>query len=320
MSDLNNEFLDDESNKDNDELSDIEENDDLEKEIDILVQDEVKEQDLDDSGEINRITDINGEEKISNVDLNVIENNETEIELDSLIQEEEKEDLNNFDEIERTTEENGNDEFSEADLDLNENNSEQGLAIVSGEVDKGVLARELKELRRNLIEGALYAAGRPLDIEEISTKLEIPKKETELLTNELAFNYLERSSALIIALVGERYQMQLRPEYTERVAKFAKGGAIAERYLRTLTVIALKQPILKSTVVKLRGSGAYEHVKYLLDNELISAVKKGRTHELSTTDKYAEMFGLPKDKQELKRVMVSQLGIADKDEEIPNTD
>ena len=105
--------------------------------------------------------------------------------------------------------------------------------------------------------------------------------------------------------------MQLRPELTETVSKFAKGGAIAERYLRTLTIIALKQPILKSTVIKLGGSGVYEHVKYLLENDLISAVKKGRSAELATTDKYADMFGLPKNKEELKRMMVSQLGLGE---------
>jgi len=175
------------------------------------------------------------------------------------------------------------------------------------ELTKVDLELQLKVLRRNLIEGALYAAGRPLDVEELSTKLEIPKKEVEELVRVVAFDYLEREGALIVAQIGEKYQMQLRPELTETVSKFAKGGAIAERYLRTLTVIALKQPILKSTVIKIRGSGAYEHVKYLLDNDLITAIKKGRSAELSTTDKYADMFGLPKNKEELKRMMISQL-------------
>ena len=179
------------------------------------------------------------------------------------------------------------------------------------ELTKEELELRLKVLRRNLIEGALYAAGRPLDVEELSTKLEIPKKEVEELVRDVAFDYLEREGALIVAQIGEKYQMQLRPELTETVSKFAKGGAIAERYLRTLTVIALKQPILKSTVIKIRGSGAYEHVKYLLDNDLISAVKKGRSAELTTTDKYADMFGLPKNREELKKMMISQLGLGD---------
>ena len=173
---------------------------------------------------------------------------------------------------------------------------------------------EIRDIQKNLIEGALYAGGRPLDVEELATKLEIPKKLTEELVNELALEYLERTTSLIIAQVGDRYQMQLRPEYTESVAKFAKGGAIAERYLRTLTVIALKQPILKSVIVKIRGSGAYEHIRYLIDNDLINAVKKGRSFDLTTTDKYSEMFGLPKNKTELKKAMIQQLGVEPSDQ------
>jgi segregation and condensation protein B len=176
-------------------------------------------------------------------------------------------------------------------------------------LDRKSLNQQVREFHRNLIEASLYAAGSPLTIEEISTKLEFPKKEVEELVNELAFDYLERSTALVIAQIGERFQMQVKPEYTEEISKFTKGGAIAEKYLRTLTVIALKQPILKSTVVKIRGTGAYEHVKYLIDNGFLDAIKKGRTHELTTTDKYADMFGLPKDKTELKRAMITQLEI-----------
>jgi len=177
------------------------------------------------------------------------------------------------------------------------------------DIDEKSLKLEVRAFHRNLIEAALYAAGGPLTIEELSTRLEFPKKEVENLVNELAFDYLERTTALIIAQIGDRYQMQIRPEYTEKVSKFAKGGAIAERYLRTLTIIALKQPILKSMVIKLRGSGAYEHVKYLIDYGFINALKKGRSHELTTTDKYADMFGLPKDIRQMKSVMITQLGL-----------
>jgi len=49
--------------------------------------------------------------------------------------------------------------------------------------------------------------------------------------------------------------------------------------------------------------------KYLLDNGFINAIKKGRSHELTTTDKYADMFGLPKDIRQMKSVMITQLGL-----------
>jgi segregation and condensation protein B len=215
-----------------------------------------------------------------------------------------------IEEIGEETEELELADTDEMDLEGEEGDGEPEIGEdESKEAKKPFSEEDIRQISKNLIEGALYASGSPLDVEELSTKLEMPKKLTEELVNELAFEYLERNSALIIGQVGEKWQMQLKPEYTEQVSKFAKGGGIAERYLRTLTVIALKQPILKSLLVKLRGSGAYEHVKYLLDNDLISAVKKGRTHELTTTDKYSEMFGLPKEMAELKRVMISQLGV-----------
>ena len=171
---------------------------------------------------------------------------------------------------------------------------------------------ELRDIYRNLIEGALFAAGRGLTIEELSTKLDIKKKEIEEFLNELLDLYNNRSSSLTIVNIGETYQMQIKPEYSEKISQFAQGGAIAEKYLRTLTIIALKQPILKSTVIKMRGSGAYDHIKYLIENEYIISEKKGRSAELITTDKYAEMFGLPRDKHEMKKAMIEQLGIDQK--------
>ena len=203
---------------------------------------------------------------------------------------------------EERSEELGEDGLAESGDMLDEETEEEQAARIE---------RQHRDLQRNQIEASLYAAGKPLSIEILSTKLEIPKKKVEELLNELAFDYLDRSTSLVIAQMGDRYQMQIKPEYTEKVSTFAEGGAIAERYLRTLTIIALKQPIMKSMLIKLRGSGAYEHVKYLTDNELIEGTKKGRSVELMTTDKYAEMFGLPKDRDEMKRMMISQLGLGD---------
>jgi segregation and condensation protein B len=245
--------------------------------------------------------------------------------------------MKNFDEnLEKNTEEENNDDLDQVNsdesdekfIDKTDENGEPSIEvgnenttleqeneiskineIKSEESEEELLARRIRDYHRNLIEASLYVSGKPLTIEEISTRLEIPKKEVEELINDVAFDYLERSTALVVNKIGDSYQMSLKTEYIEKVSKFAKGGAIAEKYLRTLTVIALKQPILKSLVIKIRGSGAYEHVKYLLDNGLIFAVKKGRSQELTTTDKYAEMFGLPKDKQQMKATMISQLGL-----------
>jgi len=258
-----------------------------------------------------------------------LEDNSEENDEDQLEQElngESYDDSNkNVDEIQKnqsqeSAAENNDEEIINNVISKKEIDAQNELSLKYELSEEERLARQLRDFHRNQIEASLYVAGRPLSIEELSTKLEIGKKEVEELINDIAFDYLDRSTALVIAQIGDSYQMQIKSEYAEKVSKFAKGGAIAEKYLRTLTIIALKQPIMKSLVIKIRGSGAYEHVKYLEDNGLIDSVKKGRSKELTTTNKYSEMFGLPTDKEELKRIMIAQLGLDEmtsEPEEIP---
>ena len=172
--------------------------------------------------------------------------------------------------------------------------------------------------RKNIIEGALFVAGRPISIEELNIKTDIKKKDLEEGLKELIMDYLMRSTALEIVQIQDKYSLQIKPEYTPNVKKFATGGLIPDRHLKTLTIIALKQPILKSKLIKIRGSGAYEHVKFLLDRGFISAIKKGRSYELMTTENFADTFGLSRDVPTLKKQLITQLGIkspANKDEE-----
>jgi segregation and condensation protein B len=234
---------------------------------------------------------------------------EIEGELDKLgdIEEESVEikegDQEDIGEIEETVE--SDEEFSEGTISEEIVVQPEGeIAEISEEERAEILE---KEFHKNQIEASLFVAGRPLGLEELSVKLDLKKDFIKNLIQDLAFEYLDRTTAIEIVQIGDKYSMQIKPEYTEKVSKFAAGGLIPERIMRTLTIIALKQPLLKSTVVKLRGSGAYEHVKWLLDNEFINAVKKGRTFELTTSNKFAETFGFSTNIEEMKKQMISQL-------------
>ncbi|MHA1672827.1 MAG: SMC-Scp complex subunit ScpB [Promethearchaeota archaeon] len=164
---------------------------------------------------------------------------------------------------------------------------------------------------KNVVEGALFVAGRPVSIEELNAKTDIRKRDLVTLLEELSMDYLVRSTALELVNVQDKFSLQIKPEYTPRVKKFATGGLIPDRILKTLTIIALKQPLMKSMLIKLRGSTAYEHVKFLLDRGYIEAYKKGRSHELLTTDQFADTFGLSRDIETLKKQMIIQLGLQD---------
>lgn len=177
--------------------------------------------------------------------------------------------------------------------------------------EKTVSVKELTEKSqiKNRIEAAMFIAGRPVSAEELSIKLDIGKKQIEDLIKELALDYMDRITSIEIVQVGEKFSMQIKPEYTEHVKKFTTGGLIPEAVMRTLTIIALKQPISKSLVVKMRGAGAYDHIKFLIDRGFIEQSKKGRSMDLETTDQFSDTFGLSRDKKKLKEVLIQQLGI-----------
>jgi segregation and condensation protein B len=216
--------------------------------------------------------------------------------------------------------EKANSEQLKEELDQNLDNTQNDKLIATQDLfESGEDTEEevhididIESYQRNLIEGALYASGEPLTVEELYTRLDISKPDVQKYLDQLVEEYNKRTTALTIVHIGDKYQMQIKSEYTDPISQFAEGGGMAEKYLRTLTIIALKQPILKSTLVKIRGSGAYEHVQYLEDNGYIDSVKKGRTSELTTTEKYAETFSLPKNVDDMKKEMISKLGIDDK--------
>ncbi len=166
-----------------------------------------------------------------------------------------------------------------------------------------------KSFKRNTIEAALLAAQRPIGIEEISIKLEMKKAEIEQLIQELAEDYMDRSTAIEIVKIGEGFSMQIKPEYTEKITKFASGGLIPKSVMRTLTIIAVKQPIFKSLLVKMRGSTAYEHCKFLIDRGFVTSYSKGRSSVLETTDQFADTFGLSRNIEMLRKQLIEQLDI-----------
>jgi segregation and condensation protein B len=212
------------------------------------------------------------------------------------------------------------------DIDENEQmEPEKETIIARDEKDDDVKIVSVKELtertvKRNTIEAALLAAQRPIGVEEISIKLEMSKTEIQGLIQELAEDYMDRTTAIEIVQIGEGYSMQIKPEYTERIAKFASGGLIPKAVMRTLTIIAVKQPLLKSLLVKMRGSTAYEHCKFLIDRGFVSTYKKGRSSILETTDQFADTFGLSRDTETLKAQLIEQLDIQTLEEESEDED
>ena len=60
----------------------------------------------------------------------------------------------------------------------------------------------------------------------------------------------------------------------------------------TLAIVAYKQPMFQSEVIKIRGNTAYDHIKVLKEQEFITSEKSGRTRILRLTPKFFDYFNV----------------------------
>ena len=167
-----------------------------------------------------------------------------------------------------------------------------------------------------LMEAALFVAGRPLDVNELCQVIGSRSKKKALKFAEtLIQEYNARNTALeILALKDERYVLQVKAEFTHLIQKLVNRPLLSSGPLKTLSYIALRQPISQKRVIDVRGQHAYGHIKELKERRLIQAEKSGRTMALKTTSDFADYFGLPNDITEMKKNLKKIFGEALKEE------
>lgn len=163
------------------------------------------------------------------------------------------------------------------------------------------------------IEAVLFTTAKALSIKEIAEILdEEDLEKTEEAMLELIMDYSSRPGALEID-DENGYILQVKEEHMDIVEKLCPVE-LKPAVLRTLSVIALKEPIRQTYLKELRGSTAYEHVQELLEKGLISRTrdKNGRSYNLKTTAKFAEYFKLKGDTRSLAKLLEIDKGIKGK--------
>lgn len=152
------------------------------------------------------------------------------------------------------------------------------------------------------IEAALFVTARAMQPSEIAELLGAPEDEVESALLDLMFDYSSREGALEID-DEDGYIIQVRAEHLGIVEKLCPVE-LKPAVLKTLTVIALKEPIRQSVLKELR-SNAYEHVAELVEKGLVARNKdkNGRSYNLKTTQKFAEYFKLKGDAKTLAKYL-----------------
>lgn len=168
-----------------------------------------------------------------------------------------------------------------------------------------------QEQLKSKIEAVLFTTARALEAKEIAEIIGVETDETEEALVELIFDYASRDGALEID-DENGYILQVKEEHMDIVEKLCPAE-MKPAVLKTLTVIALKEPIRQSYLKELRGANAYDHVKELVDMGMISKTKdkNGHSFNLKTTAKFEEYFKIKGDKKALARVLKIDEGVKD---------
>jgi segregation and condensation protein B len=148
--------------------------------------------------------------------------------------------------------------------------------------------------RLTVLEAALYAAGRPVDLEGL--KLVVQTKSERIirkLVNELSIRYQTRQSALEIKILpGNRAVMRLKEEFDSSVKTFTNRPLLSTGPLKTLSYVAYHQPVEQMKVVEDRGSHVYSHLRLMEEMGLIIRKRlNNRGYMIETTRYFSEYFG-----------------------------
>ena len=157
---------------------------------------------------------------------------------------------------------------------------------------------DLSNLKK--IEAALFISGRFLNIQELVVLTDINPILLKKSLNDLDDKY--KNSGIELVKRGESWKMDVSQEYAYMVNKLATGNSeFTKAEQETLAIIAYKQPIKQSVLIKIRGNKAYDHIKKFVELSQINKKKIGHTAELKLNDNFYEYFHLNSE-EEIKKV------------------
>ena len=158
---------------------------------------------------------------------------------------------------------------------------------------------------RNHVEALIFTSPKPIKEEEIKACLEemfdtdVPLDDITKTIDQLVEQYEGEGFSLEISKVGGGYQFFTKPAYQASIGILLKQQSkrrLSMATMETLSIIAYKQPIIKSEVEKIRGVNCDYTIQKLLEKELVEIQGKsdtvGRPLIYGTTLKFMEHFGI----------------------------
>ena len=160
-------------------------------------------------------------------------------------------------------------------------------------------AEELRNLKK--VEAALFISARYLTVQELVELTDINPLLLREMLEKLRENYQKTDTSIEILNKDEFWKMDIRQEYFDMINRIATGKAeFTKAEQETLAIIAYKQPVKQSVIIKIRGNKAYEHIKHFVDVGLLKSKRAGHTLELNLSESFYDYFHLEKKSEQEK--------------------
>ncbi len=155
------------------------------------------------------------------------------------------------------------------------------------------LDTEIEAENARKIEAALFLSGRYMTIQELITLTDVNPIILKKILFDLQDKY--KDSGINIVQQENSWKMDVSEDFVSMVNKLATGSSeFSKAEQETLAMIAYKQPIKQSVIVKIRSNKAYDHIKQFVEMGLVNKKRAGHTAELTLTEKFYEYFHLTK--------------------------
>jgi len=143
----------------------------------------------------------------------------------------------------------------------------------------------------SLVEASLFIAGRFMSMQDLIMLTDL----NQIMIKEILSTLHKKYSTGAIRIVerGNSYKMDIAQEYHYLINKLATGNAeFTKAEQETLAIIAYKQPVKQSIIIKIRGNKSYDHIKKFNTLGLVIAKPTGHTLELSLSEEFYEYFNI----------------------------
>ena len=159
------------------------------------------------------------------------------------------------------------------------------------------LDKSIEEESIRTVEAALFIAGKFMSIQELVALTDVNPILLKKILEDLSDSYKE--AGIEIVNKNNLWKMDVAADYTWMVNRLAGGSSeFTKAEQETLALIAYKQPMKQSVVVKIRGNKAYEHIKNFVERGLINKKKMGHTVELTLNESFFDYFNSNSDVEE----------------------